>query len=199
MGSLNKQIIHFIKSQFPEKTFIPLHEPIFRGNEKKYLIDAIDSTFVSSVGEYVNRFEIMMAEQTGSRYAVAIVNGTNALHMAMIVCGVEREDEVLTQALTFIATANAIVYIGASPVFIDVDVDTAGMSPTALAIFLNENAEKRADGFSYNRRTGKKISACIPMHTFGLPGRIDEVKNICDNFLSQIYHVFYHIVLFKNV
>ncbi|MBC7744365.1 MAG: LegC family aminotransferase [Flavobacterium sp.] len=182
IGALNKQIIHFIKSQFPGQDSIPLHAPVFKGNEKNYLNDALDSTYVSSVGEYVNRFEIMMAQQTDSNYAVALVNGTNALHIAMLVCGVERGNEVLTQALTFIATANAIAYIGADPVFIDVDSDTAGMSPTALEIFLIGNAEKRNDGFSYNKRTGKKISACIPMHTFGLPGRIDEVKVICDHW-----------------
>ncbi|MGB4775296.1 MAG: LegC family aminotransferase [Daejeonella sp.] len=180
--TLNKEIVHFIKSQFPGKDVIPLHEPMFKGNEKQYVINAIDSTFVSSVGEYVNRFEKIMAEKTDSQYAVAIVNGTNALHMAMLISGIEREHEVLTQALTFIATANAISYIGASPVFIDVDLDTAGMSPKALELFLKKNAEKKPDGFTYNKKTRKKISACIPMHTLGLPLRIDEIKRICDDW-----------------
>ncbi len=121
----------------------------------------------------------MMAEITGAKYGIAIVNGTNALHMAMLVCGIKADDEVLSQALTFIATANAISYIGAQPVFIDVDKDTLGMSPVALATFLERHAEKRNDGFTYNKGTGKKISACIPMHTFGFPLRIEEIAKIC--------------------
>ena len=172
-------ITRFIKEQFPGQDFIPLHAPHFIGNEKKYLMDAIDSTFVSSVGAYVNRFEEMMAEITGAKHAIAIVNGTNALHMAMLVSGIKAEDEVLSQALTFIATANAISYIGAQPVFIDVDKDTMGMSPAALTAFLQQHAEKREDGFTYNKVTGKKISACIPMHTFGFPLRIYEIADIC--------------------
>lgn len=173
-------ITSYIKAQFPGQDFIPLHAPHFTGNEKKYLLDTIDSTFVSSVGAYVNRFEEMMSEITGAKYAIAIVNGTNALHMSMLVCGVKADDEVLTQALTFIATANAISYIGAEPVFIDVDKDTLGMSPLALAAFLEQHAEKRADGFTYNKTTGKKIAACIPMHTFGFPLRINEIADICN-------------------
>lgn len=175
-----QQTINFIREAFGTQEFIPLHAPYFGGNEKKYLNETIDSTFVSSVGVFVTRFEEMMAKYTGSKYAVACVNGTNALHMAMLVCGVQREDEVLSQALTFIATANAISYIGAKPVFIDVDRDTMGMSPVALRNFLESNAEKKSDGFSYNKTTGKRISACIPMHTFGLPLRIDEIAEICD-------------------
>lgn len=172
-------VVDFVKSQYPDKDFVALHEPVFIGNERKYVIDAIDSTFVSSVGAYVNQFEEMMTEITGAKYAIAIVNGTNALHMALLLAGIKAQDEVLSQALTFIATANAISYVGASPVFIDVDRDTLGMSPAALNSFLNANAEKRADGFTYNKLTGKKISACVPMHTFGLPCRIDEIAEIC--------------------
>lgn len=173
-------ITNFVRAQFQQpEGFIPLHAPHFGGNEKKYLNDCIDSTFVSSVGEYVNRFEAMMAEITGAKYAIAIVNGTNALHMALLLCGVQREDEVISQALTFIATANAISYIGAQPVFVDVDADTLGMSPDALRQFLENNAEKRPDGFTYNKTSGKRIAACVPMHTFGLPCRIDEIAAIC--------------------
>lgn len=173
-------ITDYIRQQFKQpEGFIPLHAPHFGGNEKKYLNDCIDSTFVSSVGEYVNRFEDMMAEITGARYAIAIVNGTNALHMALLLCGVKREDEVLSQALTFIATANAISYIGAQPVFLDVDRDTLGMSPAALRQFLETKAERRADGFTYNKSSGRRVAACIPMHTFGLPCRIDELAAIC--------------------
>lgn len=175
-------VVDFVKSQYPNKDFIALHEPVFIGNERKYVMDAIDSTFVSSVGAYVNRFEEMMAEITGAKYAIAIVNGTNALHMALLLAGVDKQDEVLSQALTFIATANAVSYIGAKLVFIDVDKDTLGMSPEALKRFLAAHAEKRSDGFSYNKTTGKKISACIPMHTFGLPCRIDELAEICEEW-----------------
>ena len=174
--------IQFIQETFNTKEFIPLNAPVFIGNEKKYLNECIDSTFVSSVGKFVDRFEQQLAEYTGAKYAIACVNGTNALHMGMLVGGVERGDEVISQSLTFIATANAISYIGATPVFIDVDRDTMGMSPEALLNFLQNHAEKRADGKTYNKSTGNRISACIPMHTFGLPAKIDEIKNICDDW-----------------
>jgi len=174
-----KNTVDYIKGKYPNKDFIGLHEPVFFGKEREYVIDAIDSTFVSSIGEYVNKFESMMEKITGAKYAIAIVNGTNALHMGLILAGVEPGDEVLSQALTFIATANAISYVGAQSVFIDVDKDSLGMSPKALTQFLEQNAEKRSDG-TYNKRTSKKIKACVPMHTFGLPCRIDEIANICD-------------------
>lgn len=174
-------IVDFVKRAYPNKDFVALHEPVFIGNERKYVLDAIDSTFVSSVGAYVNRFEEMMTQITGAKYAVAIVNGTNALHMGLILAGVQRGDEVLSQALTFIATANAISYIGARPVFVDVDKDTLGMSPDALKLFLVQNAEKRKDG-AYNKITGKRIAACVPMHTFGFPCRIDEIAAVCEEW-----------------
>lgn len=177
-----KEVVNFIKSQFPDQDFIPLHEPKFIGNEKKYLNDCIDSTFVSSVGEYVTKFEDIMVHLTGAKYAIAIVNGTNALHMALLVSGVEREDEVITQALSFIATANAISYCGATPIFIDVDKNTLGMSAKALQTFLNKNAEIKPDGFPYNIETGKRIKACVPMHTFGFPCEIDEIAKICQKW-----------------
>lgn len=178
MSTFNN-IINFIKSQFPNKEFIPLHEPRFNGNEKKYLNECIDSTFVSSVGKFVDEFELKLAEYTGAKYAIACVNGTNGLHMALLVADVKPNDEVLTQALSFIATANAISYSGANPVFIDVDKDTLGMSPIALTNFLEQYTELKSDGFTYNRQTGKKITACVPMHTFGFPCRIDEIAAIC--------------------
>ena len=174
-----KEIIQFIKSQFPNQDFISLHEPRFVGNEKKYLNDCIDSTFVSSVGEYVTKFESMMCQLTGAKYTIACVNGTNALHMALIVAKVNPKDEVITQALSFIATANAISYSGATPVFIDVDKDTLGMSPKALANFLEQHAEIKSDGYAHNKTTGKRITACVPMHTFGFPCIIDEIATIC--------------------
>lgn len=174
-----KDVIHFIKTLFPDKDFIPLHEPKFIGNEKKYLNDCIDSTFVSSVGAYVNRFEEMMCEITGAKYAVAIVNGTNALHIALLVAGVKPQEEVITQALTFVATGNAITYCNATPVFIDVDRNTLGMSPEALLDFLEKNAELRADGYTYNIKTDRRVAACVPMHTFGFPCQIDRLVAIC--------------------
>lgn len=175
-----QSIISFIRDTFKEPTsFIPLHAPTFAGNEKKYLNETIDSTFVSSVGAFVNKFEEDLSKYTGAKYTIACVNGTNALHMALLLSDVAREDEVLSQALTFIATANAISYIGAQPVFIDVDKDTLGMSPKALETFLHENAEIKSDGFCYNKASGKRIKACVPMHTFGFPLRIDEIAAIC--------------------
>ena len=160
------------------KGFIPLHRPIFKGNEKKYLVECVDSNFVSSVGEKVTEFEKQVAKFTGSKYAIATVNGTNALHIAIKLCGVKPGDEVISQALTFVATCNAISYAGARPIFIDVDKDTMGLSPFALKNFLKKNAEKRSGG-TYNKKTGKKITACIPMHTFGFPCRIKKICDIC--------------------
>ncbi|MBZ0097710.1 MAG: DegT/DnrJ/EryC1/StrS family aminotransferase, partial [Taibaiella sp.] len=168
-------VIQYIREVFnaPEG-FVPLHAPYFGGNEKKYLADTIDSTFVSSVGAYVNRFEEMMAEITGAKYAVATTNGTVALQLSLVVAGVKAEDEVITQPLTFVATANAIAHSNATPVFVDVDRGTMGMSPEALERFLQENATIK-DGQAYNKKSGRKIAACIPMHTFGFPARIDKL------------------------
>jgi perosamine synthetase len=175
------EIIDFVKNQFRSKNFIPLHEPIFNGNERKYLIDTIDSTFVSSVGAYVDKFELLMAELTKTIKSVAIVNGTSALQVALRVSGVGSGDEVLTQALTFIATINAIIYNGASPIFLDVDLDTMGLSPRAVNDFLEENGEIR-EGVCYNKKTNKKIKACMPMHTFGFPVHLDELITVCNKW-----------------
>ena len=158
--------------------FIPLHRPIFEGNERKYLVDCIDSNFVSSIGASVTEFEEKVAEFTGSKYAIATVNGTAALHISLLLAGVKPDDEVISQALTFIATCNAISYTGAKPVFVDVDLDTMGLSPSALRGFLETNAERRASG-TFNKVTGKRISGCVPMHTFGFPCRIEEISAIC--------------------
>jgi perosamine synthetase len=173
--------IDFIKNQYPSKLFIPLHEPNFSGREKIYVLDAIDSTFVSSVGVYVDKFELMMAELSKTQKAVAVVNGTSALQVALRLSGVQNGDEVLTQALTFIATINAIIYNGASPVFIDVDLDTMGLSPNSVNSFLEEFAELR-EGVCYNKKTNKKIAACMPMHTFGFPVHLDELMPICNKW-----------------
>lgn len=161
--------------------FIPLHRPVFEGNERQYLVDCIDSNFVSSVGEKVTEFENLIAEFTGARYAVATVNGTAALHVALELSGVDRGEEVISQASTFIATCNAIKYVGAYPVFIDVDQDTMGMSPNALIKFLEIHAIER-DGKCFNKITGRRIAACVPMHTFGFPCRIKEIVDICNNW-----------------
>jgi aminotransferase in exopolysaccharide biosynthesis len=163
------------------KTPVPLHRPVFEGNEKQYLADCIDSNFVSSVGAKVTEFEQRIADFTGVKHAVATVNGTAALHVALQLAGVERGDEVISQALTFIATCNALSYAGAHPVFVDVDLDTLGMSPEALRRWLLAHAEMR-DGLARNRSTGRRIAACVPMHTFGFPLRIAEVVAVCDEW-----------------
>ncbi|MBK9672213.1 MAG: LegC family aminotransferase [Bacteroidetes bacterium] len=176
-----KSSIDFIKQQFPNLDFIPLHAPVFNGNEKKYLMECIDSTFVSSVGKFVDEFELNLAKYTGAKYAVAAVNGTAALHMAMLVAGVKRNDLVVTQALSFIATCNAISYLSAEPLFIDVDMDTLGMSASKLKAYLAENTEQKTDG-CYHKSSGQKISACVPMHTFGHPCKIDQIAAICEEY-----------------
>jgi len=175
------KVISFVRDQYKTNEFIPLHEPRFRGNEKKYLNETIDSTFVSSVGAYVDQFEGMMQEITGASKAIAVVNGTASLQVALRLAGVKAGDEVLTQALTFIATANAIAYNNATPVFIDVDMDTMGLSPVAIQNFLLEYGELRDDG-CYNKKTGKRISACMPMHTFGFPVHMDELMAVCQQW-----------------
>lgn len=179
-ANLITEFIFHAKSIFGDD-FIPLHRPVFEGNERQYIVECIDSNYVSSVGIKVNEFERAIKEFTGSKYAIATVNGTSALHVAIELAGVKPGEEVISQALTFIATCNAISYAGANPLFIDVDLDTMGLSPAALKHFLDENAEKRSDG-TYNKISGKKISACIPMHTFGLPCRIIEIAEICSDW-----------------
>jgi len=176
-----QDIVDFIKDTFKTKEFIPLHEPRFIGNEKKYLNDCIDSTFVSSVGKYVDMFEEQFASIVGSKYAIATVNGTSALHISLLLADVQKDDEVITQPLTFIATCNAIGYIGAKPIFIDVDLDTMGLSPNALSSFLEENCELK-NNQCFNNTSGKIIKACVPMHTFGHACRITEIKDICDKW-----------------
>lgn len=173
----NTLIVNFIKSIYGND-FIPLHRPVFKGNEKQYLIECIDSNFVSSVGQKVTEFENAIKKYTGSKFAIATVNGTAALHVSLKLVGVLAEEEVISQALTFIATCNAISYCGAHPVFIDVDRDTMGMNPVALSNFLNEFAEMR-NGSAWNKYSGRRIAACLPMHTFGLPCRIEEIAAIC--------------------
>jgi aminotransferase in exopolysaccharide biosynthesis len=180
-----EQIVKFIRYLYKTEEFIPLHAPCFIGNEKEYLNECIDSTFVSSIGEFVNRFEEEITKYTGSKAAVVCDNGTNALHVALIIAGVEQGDEVITQALTFIATCNAISYVGAYPVFLDVDINTMGLSPEALRKWLEKNAVIK-NQTCCNKQTGRRIKACVPMHTFGHPVRIDEISAICREFHIEL-------------
>lgn len=180
------KIVDFIREIFHKPAgFIALHEPLFVGNEKKYIEECLDSTFVSSVGKFVDRFEEDMARFTGAKKAVVCVNGTNALHLALMLAGVKQNDEVITQPLTFIATANAISYCGAHPVFVDIDKDTLGLSPNALELFLSQHTEQKTDG-CYNKTTNRKIAAIVPMHTFGHPCRIDEIAEICQQYKIEL-------------
>ena len=181
-------VVDFIRSVYKTDSFIPLHEPRFSGNEKKYLNECIDSTFVSSVGKFVDEFENKIASYTGAKYAIATSNGTSALHISLLISGVESGDEVITQPLTFVATCNAISYCNASPVFIDVDKDTMGMSPIALESFLKANTTVKNQQ-CVNKSTGSIIKACIPMHTFGHPCRIEEIQKICKEW---------HIILVED-
>jgi len=222
-----KSTIDFIKSVYGNKEFTPLAVPVFQGNEKEYLNECIDTTFVSSVGKFVDRFEEDMAKYTGAKKAVVCVSGTNALHMSLMLAGVERDDEVLTQALTFIATCNALSYIGAHPVFIDVDKTTMGLSPDAMKEWLHEFGEVRevrnvkngsnsSNGLKggndilssteyntpqypsnlsntseptyacFNKKTGRRVKACVPMHTFGHPVRIEEIANLCKEWHIEL-------------
>jgi perosamine synthetase len=174
-------VIKHIKGVYPYKKFIPLHEPTFFGNEKKYLNDCIDSTFVSSVGKYVDSFEKNIAKFTNSKYAVATSNGTSALHIALLISDVGEEEEVITQPLTFVATCNAISYCKAHPIFLDVDRKTLGLSPTALKNFLKSNVIFE-NNQCINKISGRVIRACLPMHTFGHPCKIEEISEICSEF-----------------
>jgi len=179
-----EDVVDFIQKAYQTKSFIPLHEPRFIGNEKKYLNECIDSTFVSSVGKFVDEFEEKIANYTGVKYAVATSNGTSALHISLLLANVDKNSEVITQPLTFVATCNAISYCGARPIFVDVDKDTMGLSPYALEYFL-ENHTTVKNQQCINNKTGKVIKACIPMHTFGHPCRVDKIKEICDK-----HHIF---------
>ena len=177
-----EKIVNFIKSLYPTESPVPLHEPRFSGNEKKYLIDCIDTTYVSYVGQYVSRFEDAIRQFTGTKYAVAVSSGTAALHVALLLAEVAPGDEVITQPLTFVATANAISYCSAQPVFVDVERSTLGLDPDKLNDFLIHNGILKSDGRCYNKTTGRKIAACVPMHTLGHPVRIDQIIEICQRY-----------------
>lgn len=175
---MSEKLISFIREYFRSDEFIPLHAPVFTGKEKAYLVDTIDSTFVSSVGAYVDRFEQDMASYTGAPMAVATVNGTAALHVGLKLAGVEPGDLVITQPLTFVATCNAVAYCGAEPVFVDVDRDTLGLSPYAVEDWLEENAKIDAGGVCRAKSDNRRIRACVPMHTFGHPADLDSLVSV---------------------
>ncbi len=174
------EVIKFIKELYPGQNFVPLHEPRFMGNEKTYVLDTIDSTFVSSVGAYVDRFEDMMREITGAEYAIAVVNGTAALHMALMLADVGRGELVVTQAVSFVATCNAISYLGAEPYFVDIDRKTLGMSADAFEAFLKD--VRITNGQPIHQPSGKRVAACVPMHTFGFPLEIDRIAVLCEKY-----------------
>ena len=184
MSIVGKAIVEFSKDYFKNQD-VPLHRPIFNGNEKKYLNECVESNFVSSVGKWVDTFESKFAKYVKSKYAISTVNGTSALHLSLHSLGIGKGDEVITQALTFVATCNAIIYTGASPIFIDVDLDTLGMSYKSLEKFLKKNVEI-VDNQPINIKTGKIIKACLPMHTFGFSCRIGEIVKLCMKYKINI-------------
>ena len=177
--------VDFVRDLYQSKDFIPLHEPKFVGNEEKYVLDAVNSTNVSSskiLDSYISKFENAVSSYTGASYAVATNNGTSALHASLVLSGVQKNCEVLTQSLTFVATCNAIKYCNAYPVFIDVDKHTLNLSPESLEEFLVNQSEIRNDGFCWNKKSNRKIISCMPMHTFGFPAQMDKIKSICKDY-----------------
>jgi len=158
-----------------------LHEPTFDGNETQYVQDCIESTYVSSVGKYVDRFEIELAKYTGAKYAVSLVNGTSALHLALKLAGVKAGDEVLLQAFNFIASANAITYCGATPHFVDIESENLGIDPNKLQNYLSEISKKTGE-LTENVVTGRCIKALVVMHTFGHPSKMDELTEVAKKF-----------------
>lgn len=177
-----KSFIELVRDIYNTSDYIPLHEPTFIGNERKYVLEALDSTFVSSIGEFVNNFENYVAEYTGNNFAIATVNGTAALHVALKLAGVENKDQVITQSLSFVATSNAIHYCNAEPIFIDVNKATLSLCPEKLEEYLDQNCEVREDGFCWSINSNKRVMACLPMHTFGFPASLNRIKKICDEY-----------------
>ena len=176
-----ENVIEFIQKTYQTKEFIPLHAPIFMGNEKKYLNECIDSTFISSTGKFVDKLEEKIADYTNAKYVIATSSGTSALHTSLLLANVGENNEVITQPITFVATCNVINYCKAHPIFIDVDRETMGLSPSALKLFLKENTIVKNQQ-CINTKTGRIIKACLPMHTYGHACRIDEIKEICDEY-----------------
>ena len=181
---ITNQLISFIQEYYKTRDFIPLHAPVFEGNERKYVLDTLDSTFVSSVGRYVDEFEKQVADYTKAKHAIATVNGTAALHTALYLSGVKTGDLVITQALTFVATCNTIAYLGAEPVFVDVNRETLGLCPKALLNYLEEHCEIR-DQVCYHKN-GARVSAAVVMHTFGHPAKVVELKKVCEGYFIEL-------------
>ena len=176
---MNNKLIQFVRDTYKTNDFIPLHAPTFAGNEKAYVTETIDSTFVSSVGKYVESFEKQIEVYTGATKAVATVNGTAALHTALYMAGVKANDLVITQALTFVATCNALFHMGADPVFVDVSKLSLGLCPKATSEYLDDNATINSDGECIHKVSGRRIKAVVPMHTFGHPVELDELMTVC--------------------
>lgn len=176
---MNNKLIQFVRDTYQTNDFIPLHAPTFSGNEKAYVTDTIESTFVSSVGKYVEDFEKHIEAYTGTAKAVAAVNGTAALHTALYMAGVKAGDLVITQALTFVATCNALFHMGAEPIFVDVSKISLGLCPQATSDFLDDNAVVNNEGECIHKTSGRRIKAVVPMHTFGHPVELDELLTVC--------------------
>ena len=179
---MHKKLVNFVQEYYHTKEFIPLHAPTFSGNEKLYVNNTLDSTFVSSVGKYVDQFEQQIEVYTGTAKAIATVNGTAALHTALYMAGVKTGDLVITQALTFVATCNALYHMGAEPVFVDVSKISLGLCPKALECYLEDNAFINNDGFSQHKATQQVFRAVVPMHTFGHPVELDELMVVCSKW-----------------
>ena len=183
---MHNNLVKFVQDIYQTKEFIPLHAPTFSGNEKEYVNNTLDSTFVSSVGKYVDQFEQQIESYTGSTKAIATVNGTAALHTALYMAGVRSGDLVITQALTFVATCNALYHMGAEPVFVDVSKKSLGLCPKALETYLDENAVINVDGLSQHKETQQIFRAVVPMHTFGHPVELDELVVVCRKWNLQL-------------
>ncbi|WP_419875564.1 LegC family aminotransferase [Candidatus Pristimantibacillus sp. PTI5] len=180
------KLVKVIASALPDdQKFIALHEPHFSGNEWEYVKECLDTGWVSSVGKFVDRFEHDLAEYTGVNHAIAVVNGTAALHICLKLAGVEQNDEVLIPSLTFIATANAVSYCGAIPHFVDSEMRTLGIDPLKLSDYLKDIAEIK-QGDCYNKITGRRIRAVVPMHTFGHPVDLDPLMELCASYHIEL-------------
>jgi aminotransferase in exopolysaccharide biosynthesis len=176
---MHKQLTKHIRDIYQTNEFIPLHAPTFSGNEKKYVANTIESTFVSSVGQYVDEFESKLEDYTDTGKAIATVNGTAALHIALYMAGVKQNDLVITQALTFVATCNALYHMGAEAVFVDVSKVSLGLCPKALSEYLLDSAIINSDGLCEDKKTSQIYRAVVPMHTFGHPVELDELMSVC--------------------
>ncbi|MFQ5456524.1 MAG: LegC family aminotransferase [Nitrospirota bacterium] len=168
------------------RDIIPLSEPEISGNEWTYIKECLDTGWVSSAGCYVDMFERRVADYVGTKYAVATVNGTSALHISLISCGVQSEDEVIVPTLTFIAPVNVVRYCGAYPVFLDCNMNNPCMDTQKTSDFINNECEQRKDGYTYNKKTGRRIKAIIPVHIFGHPVDMDSLLDICEKANIEI-------------